>query len=299
MHTLVCIPAYNEGKTIFDVVTSAKKYGEVVVCDDGSIDNTAEAAKAAGAAVIKHRSNRGYGAAIKTLFNHAKERNVDVIVTLDSDGQHSADQIPQLLEPIVSGEFDIVIGSRFLTKNDKERIPKYRSFGIKTITKFTQMVTYENITDAQSGFRAYGKRAISRIQLSEEGMAVSTEILIRAREAALSITEVPITVNYDVDDASTHNPLSHGIGVLVNVLQFISVKHPLLFYGLPGIALLIIAVALVGTALDIFSVTRHVSTNMVLLSIGFAIVGMLLLVTGIILFSLSVMIRSRFNNGRV
>lgn len=268
------------------------------MCDDGSIDNTAEAAKAAGASIIRHGINRGYGAAIKSLFNYAKEKNVDVMVTMDSDGQHNADQIPLLLKPILSEEFDIVVGSRFLTKDDREKIPKYRSFGIKTITKFMHVITYENITDAQSGFRAYGKGAISRIQLHEEGMSVSTEILVRARETGLSITEVPITVNYDVEDSSTHNPVSHGVGVLINVLQFISIRHPLLFYGLPGIAILVISMLFMGNALELFSTTRYVSTNIILISVGLAVIGALLLVTGIILFALAALIRGKFPTTR-
>ena len=132
----------------------------------------------------------------------------------------------------------MVIGSRFLSKEDKEKVPRYRSFGIKTITKLTQSASYSGLTDSQSGFRAYNKKAISEINLFEDGMAVSTEILLRAREKNLLATEVPITINYENRDTSTHNPITHGIGVLYSVLQFISLRHPLAFYGLPGIVLL-------------------------------------------------------------
>src|SRR5690606_24822477 len=125
-------------------------------------------------------------------------------------------------------------GSRFLNDQDRKRVPGYRSFGIRTITKFAQLTSYSNITDAQSGFRAYSKNAISKIDLSEEGMAVSTEILMRAGEKNLLIKEVPITVRYDVEDSSTHNPVFHGLSVLGAIIRFVSLRHPLAFYGLPG-----------------------------------------------------------------
>ena len=122
-----------------------------------------------------------------------------------------------------------------------QKIPRYRSFGIKTITKLTEAASYGGITDSQSGFRAYNRNALSKINLYEDGMAVSIEILLRAKEKNLLTAEVPITISYDVKDTSTHNALSHGVGLIYAVLQFISLRHPLAFYGLPGIALLGVA----------------------------------------------------------
>ena len=143
--------------------------------DDGSTDNTYEAATSAGAIVIRNPENKGYGVAIRSLFQAAKEKDADIMVTLDSDGQHNPDQIPEVIEPLKQG-FDIVIGSRFLKSDDKQKVPRYRSLGIKTITKLTQAASYNGITDSQSGFRAYNKNALSKINLFEDGMAVSTEI---------------------------------------------------------------------------------------------------------------------------
>jgi len=88
------------------------------------------------------------------LFQVAKEQNADIMITLDSDGQHNPDQIPRLLEPLRAQNFDIVIGSRFLNKEDIEKVPRYRTFGIKTITKLTQKASYSGLSDSQSGFRA-------------------------------------------------------------------------------------------------------------------------------------------------
>ena len=171
------------------------------------------------------------------------------MVTLDSDGQHDPDQIAEVIEPLKQG-FDIVVGSRFLKSDGKQKIPRYRSFGIKTITKLTQAASYNGLTDSQSGFRAYNKNALSKINLFEDGMAVSTEILLRASEKKLLTTEVPITINYDLKDTSTHNPISHGIGVLYSVFQFISLRHPLAFYGLPGIVILGIAALFYETCVE-------------------------------------------------
>jgi len=291
---LVCIPAFNEAKTIAEVIMKSKKYADtVIVYDDGSTDDTYEVANSAGATVIRNPENKGYGVAIRSLFQAAKEQNADIMVTLDSDGQHNPDQIPQLIEPLLKQRFDMVIGSRFLDSNDKEKVPRYRSFGIKTITKLTQAASYSGITDSQSGFRAYNKNALSKINLFEDGMAVSIEILLRAKEKKLLTTEVPITINYDVKDTSTHNPISHGVGVLYSVLQFISLRHPLAFYGLPGIALLGVAAFFLKNVLHLFSTTGYVSTNMILISVGIAVVGVVLLATAAIVYTLVALLKDR------
>jgi glycosyltransferase involved in cell wall biosynthesis len=290
----ICIPAYNESKNIANIIKKAQKYAtEVIVCDDGSSDNTSEVASKEGAIAVRHSVNKGYGSAIGTLFRVAKERGADIMVTIDSDGQHDPDKIPDLISPVREQDVDIVIGSRFLTLQEKDGIPAYRSFGIKTITRFAQVASYSNLTDAQSGFRAYGKRALAKISLYEEGMAVSTEILLRAKEKSLRITEVPITVNYDVERPSTHNPITHGISVLYSLIQFISLRHPLAFYGFPGIILLIIAAVFTSKALELFSASRYISTNLILISVGTAIVGIVLLATGAILYTITALLKGR------
>jgi len=291
---IICIPAFNEGKTISDIVNKSKTYAnEVIVYDDGSTDDTYEVAKSTGATVIRNLENKGYGVAIRSLFQAAREQGADVMVTLDSDGQHNPDQIPDLVEPILKQGFDLVIGSRFLKRDNKVKVPRYRSFGIKTITKLAQSASYSGISDSQSGFRAYSKNALSKINLFEDGMAVSTEILLRAKEKNLLSTEVPITISYDIKNTSTHNPITHGIGVLYSVFQFISLRHPLAFYGLPGIALLGFAAYFIKHALNLFSHTGYVSTNLILVSVGIAVVGVVLLATAAILYTLIALLRGR------
>ena len=294
---LVCIPAFNEAKTIVDIIMNSKKYADgVIVYDDGSTDDTYELAEKAGAKVIKSPKNTGYGTAIRALFQAARDQNADFMITLDSDGQHNPDHIPRLIEPLRTQNFDLVIGSRFLSNDDKEKVPRYRSLGIKTITKLTQSASYTGLTDSQSGFRAYNKNALSKINLFEDGMAVSTEILLRAREKNLLATEVPITIKYETYDTSTHNPITHGIGVLYSVMQFISLRHPLAFYGLPGIVLLGVAALFMKNALNLFSTTGYVSTNMILISVGIAVVGVILLATAAIVYTLVALLKGRINN---
>lgn len=294
---LVCIPAFNEAESIGEIVMKSKKYASgVIVYDDGSTDNTYEAATSAGAIVIRNPENKGYGVAIRSLFQAAKEKDADIMVTLDSDGQHNPDHIPQLIEPLIKQSFDIVIGSRFLNRDDKQKVPGYRSFGIKTITKLTQAASYNGITDSQSGFRAYNKNALSKINLFEDGMAVSTEILLRGSEKKLLMTEVPITVRYDIKDRSTHNPFTHGISVVYSVFQFISLRHPLAFYGVPGITLLGIAAYFMKNALDLFAKTEYVSTNMILIAVGIAVVGVVLLATAAILYTLTALLKGKIKS---
>jgi glycosyltransferase involved in cell wall biosynthesis len=290
---LICIPAFNEANSIANIITKSRQYGgEVIVYDDGSRDDTYEVATSAGASVIRNSENKGYGVAIRSLFQVAKEKDADIMVTLDSDGQHDPEQIPELIEPLKQG-YDLVIGSRYLRNDDKVKVPRLRSFGIRTITKLTQSASYKGITDSQSGFRAYNKNALSSINLFADGMSVSTEILLRAGEKKLSIIEVPITINYDLKDTSTHNPISHGISVLYSVLQYLSLRHPLAFYGLPGIALLGVAALFLRNALHLFSTTGFVSTNMILISIGIAVVGVILLATGAIVYTLVALLKGR------
>jgi len=253
-------------------------------------------ARSEGATVIKHLKNKGYGSAIKTLFDYARKERYSVMVTLDSDGQHDADDIPKIAEPIFRGKADIVIGSRFLKNSPKNNVPKYREIGIRTITKVIKAASYSNLTDSQSGFRAYSKDAISKIAIYEEGMAVSTEILFNAKEQNLSVLEVPIKVRYDVDNASTHNPLTHGLSVLASVFRYASVKHPLSFFCLPGLGLALVGIFFMGWAMEIFSETGSVPTNLILYSIGFGIIGIVMIATGTILYTMTILIRGKFND---
>jgi glycosyltransferase involved in cell wall biosynthesis len=297
---LIVIPAFNEETSIADVVLKAKAFSsDVLVYDDGSTDRTADIAEENGAIVIRNARNRGYGRALNTLFQTAILMKADFVITIDSDGQHDPDQIPRLLQPLIENRADIVIGSRFLNSDDKTNVPKYRSFGIKTITKFTQAGCFDRITDATSGFRSYNINALSKLHLVENGMAVSTEILFQADQRNLRIVEVPITTKrYDIQDSSSHNPLKLGWAVFSHVIKFLSLKHPLLFYGIPGLIFLVISSLFMYSAIDLFSHTRYVSTNLIIISIGFSLFGIVLLATGAIAYTMISLFRARISDFR-
>ncbi len=292
MKIVVGIPAYNEEKNIGKILVQLEKFAdEIIVCDDGSSDLTGEISKKMGAIVVKHSKNLGYGAGIRSIFLKAREINADILITFDADGQHRIEDIQRVIDPILSDESDIVIGSRFLSDNVKN-IPKYRKVGIKTITSVTNSVIESKVTDSQSGFRAYSKKVLSEIIPSEYGMGVSTEILIKANKKEFRIKEVPIIVLYE-GDTSTHNPVSHGISVLLNTMKFISIERPLRFYGIPGIILFGIGLFFIIWTLQAFSETRQIVTNIALIGVGAVLGGIMMLMTSIMLFSLVNVVRER------
>jgi len=283
-----CIPAYNEERSIADVVTkSIPHVDKVVVCDDGSTDNTAKVAREAGAIVIT-QSNQGYGAAITSLFDYARKENAQIMVTLDGDGQHNPNQIPLLVDAITTHNVDVVVGSRFL--DDTTKASGYRKTGIKIITSAANYGTNFKVSDSQSGFRAYSKDAIDAIHPTEQGMSVSTEILLKISNKGLSIAEVPITISYE-GDTSEENSITHGIGVLVNTIKYVSIKHPLPFYGFPGIVLLVTGIITGFLFLNAYLNNNTIFYGSLLASVITSLFGVILLVTSIILFSMSVLIR--------
>ena len=286
------IPAYNEERSIARVIVKAMNYVDrVIVCDDGSTDMTAEIAERLGAEVIRHERNLGYGAALASLFRRAREADADVLVILDADGQHDPDDIPRLIKPVLDGESDIVCGSRFLSEEND--MPGYRRWGINRITRLVNLTSYEGLTDAQSGFRAYGRKAIHAIMPVEQGMGASVEILMKAKDAGLRMKEIPVKINYDVEEPSSHNPLYHGVDVVMSIVKHLSIRHPLIFYGIPGFLALVIAGFFWVWTLQSFAATRQVITNVALIAIGATIVGLMLLTTSIILWVLVSVIRER------
>ena len=244
MKIVIGIPAYNEANNIENIISKLKKITDsIIVCDDGSSDRTSEISKKMGAMVLTHDHNEGYGAAIRTIFLKAKELHADALITFDADGQHRFEDIEKVILPIKNDQADIVIGSRFLENSSK--IPKYRKLGINIITKVTNSTIDEKITDSQSGFRAYNKKALQEINPTEKGMGISTEILIKSSKNNIRIAEVPITVIYS-DDTSTHNPVSHGTSVIISTIKFTSIEHPLKFYGIPSLVFLVIGICFIN-----------------------------------------------------
>ena len=289
---LVCIPAHNEESHIESIVKKSLVHADqVIVCDDGSTDNTAKLAEKSGATVISHKKNRGYGAAIITLFDYAREKDTQIMVTIDGDGQHDPDQIPLLIDAITSHNVDVAIGSRFLDNNTD--VPKYRQTGIKIITSAANYGTNFKVSDSQSGFRAYSKKAINTIHPTETGMSVSTEILMKMSNKGLSLAEVPISVSYN-GETSQQNPASHGLSVLGNTLKYTSIRHPLPFYAIPGIALIIIGLISGAIFLDAYLNQQTVFYGSLLVAVVLLLLGAILVVTAIILFSMANLMRDRY-----
>jgi glycosyltransferase involved in cell wall biosynthesis len=292
MEITVGIPAYNEEKNISRIITQIKKITDkIIVCDDGSNDSTGQIARDMGALVIQHEKNLGYGSAIRSIFLKARELKSESLVTLDSDGQHKVEDIQMVLEPIKNGLADIVIGSRFLD-DDGKNVPSYRKTGIKILTKLANTSLEHKITDSQSGFRGYGKRVIEEITPSESGMGVSNEILLKASKKGFKITEVPIEILYD-GDTSTHNPISHGSSVLLSTLKFISIEHPLKFYGIPGGIFLGIGLIFLIYTIQLFTETRQILLSSAIIGVGSITFGIIMLMSAILLYSMVNLIRNK------
>ena len=214
---IVAIPCLNTGRTIGRVISGAKKYvDKVAVINDGSTDNTAEQAEAVGAMVVNHAVTQGYGGAIRSCFEAARTENADIVVILDGDGQHDPDDIPAVLAPVLNGQADVVIGSRFL--GSKNSVPGYRKFGIKVITSLFNFGSRGKVSDAQSGFRAYSKKIFEIYALSEEGMGISIETLEKARRKGAVIKEAPISCAYNTS-VFTRKTISHGLSVAFSVVR--------------------------------------------------------------------------------
>ncbi len=280
------IPAFNEEKYIAKVILKTKKYvDEIIVVNDGSKDMTAEIARALGATVINHPRNMGYGAALRTIFLEAKKRKPDVLVILDADDQHDPDEIPKLIDPIIKGEADIVIGSRFLGRTQQ---PLWRRIGVKIITWLTKE-TYKlprYISDAQSGYRAYSKKAIELILPEDSDMGASVDILYQASKLKLKIIEVPITLRHH-KEASTQNPLIHASKVVLRIIETIIEKHPLLYVGIPGMILTVLGILAATYTVWIFNQTRYFSIPITLIAVAFTFIGVLLLTSAIILYAIA------------
>ena len=293
---VACVPAFNEEKTIGRVVLLAQSYADrVIVCDDGSRDMTAEIAEKLGAEVIRHERNLGYGVALRSLFGRARELGADVVVTLDGDGQHDPGEIKAVVGPILNGEADIVVGSRFLGENNE--VPFYRRLGIKAITRLTGRASGNSFSDAQSGFRAYNKKAIEGLRLSENGMGVSAEILLQAEKAKFGVVEVPINCRYRGLETSKHGPLMHGASVVMSIVRLIVEDRPLIFLGVPGAVSLLIGMFFGVWMLQIYAVEHQIPTNMALASMAFILIGMFVVFTGITLYAITRLSQKINNKG--
>ncbi len=228
------IPAFNEAAIIGSVVAGTlRQVANVIVVDDGSTDATVALARAAGADVLTLPENRGKAGAVLAGFAAAVARGYDVVVMLDADGQHLPEEIPRVLGPVLSGEADLVIGSRFL--DVRSRIPRYRVLGQKTLNLFTALGASVSLTDTQSGFRAFGPAALARLDFASTGYSLESDMIAHYAACHLRILEVPISCRYDVPNQHKKNPVLHGLEIANTMFHAIlnRQRRTLRFIGIP------------------------------------------------------------------
>ncbi|MDD4498018.1 MAG: glycosyltransferase family 2 protein [Methanosarcinaceae archaeon] len=287
---IAAMPAYNEASAISYVIKGCQKYvDKVVVVDDGSSDNTAEVAESLGAYVIRHGVNKGYGAALRNCFETARTLGADVMVIIDSDGQHDPNDIPRILTPLKQG-FDLVIGSRFVNGNGKN-VPAYRQVGMKVLDIATRMAGGLNVTDSQCGYRAYGKKAIDKIRLHESDMSAGSEILLQAKDHKLKFAEVEVHCRYDLEDTSSQHPFIHGPMVLFRVLKDMEFRRPLYYFTVPGMFMGGTGLFMGLKFLQEFYHGESLAFGPTLLMMMLTIVGTFMAFTGIMLHAMARMIR--------
>lgn len=277
----ILIPAYNEEKSIGSAVLLAKKYGAVVVIDDGSKDRTATVAAAAGAKVVRHPSNRGYGAALKMAFTYAKTSSSAAFVIMDADFQHEPSEIPLLLAPILSGKADVSIGSRFLGKFIEP--PPYRKEGVMLLNRLSA-TDGKNRIDFQCGFRAFSKKAMSKIEFSEDSYPAAAEIMVSAQRAGLRVAEVPVQVRYYA--GKPKNLVAQVAELSEYVARQIIKRNPLMFFGAAGILSLAISAAIGIFVVNTFYRSRVLPIGSAFLTIFMGVVGVILMSTAINLYAL-------------
>jgi glycosyltransferase involved in cell wall biosynthesis len=223
MHKIiVVIPAYNEEKRIAAVVAgihASLPDAEVVVINDCSRDETAVAARLAGAIVISHPFNMGYGAAIQTGYKYARDKGYDYLVQLDADGQHDPTCIPALLSPVVAGEADIAIGSRFL--GNSYQPPLARRAGMAIFRCIVSIVTGKSITDTTSGFQAFNRDVICFFATDIFPVDYpDADMLITLHRAGFRMAEVPVRMFENSEGKSMHSglkPLYYMFKMLLSI----------------------------------------------------------------------------------
>ena len=291
--TVIVIPAYNEERFIGSVVLKARQYANcIIVVDDGSTDGTAEIAAQAGAEVVRHAKNLGKGAALNSGFKKACRLAPQAVVMLDGDGQHHPEEVRKVVEPILTGKADIVIGSRYL-ENTSE-VPRQRIWGHRAFNWLTHLSSGTKSTDSQSGFRAFSLAAVEKIDFSSVGFSVESEMQFIAKQMKLRLVEVPITIEYP--DKPKRPVIFHGMGVLNGILHLIGQYRPLLFFGVPGSVLLAAGIFFGVWVVNIYSHWRTLAVGYAMISVLLGIIGMLLLSTGITLHSIRALLEDFLNH---
>lgn len=290
------IPAYNEDRFIGSLVLKVSEYvNTVIVVDDGSTDDTALVAHAAGAIVVQHQANCGKGTALNSGLCAARVLAPQVTIILDADGQHCADDIPAVARPVLEGRADLVVGSRFLEQQND--IPPYRIIGQHALTLITNLLSGTGLTDSQSGFRAFSRRALKTVTWQTSGFAVESEMQFAMRECGLAVMEVPIKCIYA--EPAKRNPIAHGLEVISGLLRLVGQYRPLLFFGVVGMLLLLVGLAWGIWVVNIYLTNHALAVGHAMISVLFVLLGQQALFSGIILHSVRGFLQGLLQSRRV
>ena len=209
MKVAIVMPAYNEEETVGNIVRKTKKYGQVIVVDDASKDNTSKEAKRAGAVVVSHKVNKGLGSALRTGFSTALKMRPDIVITIDADGQHKPEEIRKFVELVDEG-YDFVLGERDLSK-----YPFVKKFGNFFLNRITNFVSGTHLKDTESGFRAFRADGLKKLYLKAERYEIAVEIVFEVGRNRLRHTSVKISSPRYVK----------GVGVWDGVGNFLYLLH--------------------------------------------------------------------------
>ncbi|MFA6328013.1 MAG: glycosyltransferase family 2 protein [Candidatus Micrarchaeia archaeon] len=285
---VIFIPAYNEERTVGSAVLAAKGHGDVFVIDDGSTDRTAEIARKAGAGVIAHRKNMGYGAALKSALAAAQKMDASAFVFMDADGQHDAAEIPAVAAPVLEGRADLCQGSRFLGKFVSA--PVGRREGVAFINRLTSAHNGKKEVDAQCGFRAISKKAAGKMMIAADGYVGGAEMVASAQRAGLRVAEVPVHVKYF---SERNNPFQQGAGLVDYIAGQVIRKNPLALFAGIGTVMLAIAALLGVFVADTFYTKHELATGSAFLTVFFGIAGMIMVLIGLNLYTLKKVLEAR------
>lgn len=290
----VAVPSYNEDRFIASVVLKARAFADLVlVVDDGSPDQTSAIARAAGAVVIRHPTNQGKAAGINTAFQWALEQRVDALVLIDGDGQHDPNEIPAIVEPVLKGEADMVVGTRFGAV--ESAIPAYRQVGQRALTTMTNLSSGLSVSDSQSGFRAFSRRALEQMRFRSGGFAIESEMQFIARKEGLRVREVPITAIYA--EPAKRNPVKHGAAVVQSLVNMLERQRPLITFGLAGLVMLAIGMALGVHVTSEYAANQKLAVGYSLITILMIILGSFTAFVGVILHSMRTLLDDLRNAG--
>jgi glycosyltransferase involved in cell wall biosynthesis len=283
IRTLAVVPAYEEGRRIGSVVLQVKPYvDQVLVVDDGSHDDTARIAEAAGALVTRHEHNRGKGCALNTGLMRARQLGATAVVLIDGDGQHRAEEIPNVLGPILRDEADVVVGSRYL--HGHEQVPRHRVLGHTVLNWLTNTASGVHLSDTQNGFRALSGRALDAFWFSSQGFSVESEMQFLIHEHKLRFVEAPVTTLYP--DRPKRSAVLQGLQVLGGIARRAGYYRPVEFLQLPGLGLLMIGFVVRASAIESFRLWPRPAGAWALFGTPIMIIGAHMLCAGMIMHAI-------------